>query len=98
MPRVAARLGHRLALQQDLPGALLLQAGQDAHQRGLAAARGSDDAKQLAPVRLKIDVLERGRHSLSGAEELVEMLHVENDLARLQAIEARTHLRALLEI
>ena len=47
-------------------GVLRLQAGDHAQQRGLAAARGAEEADELALLHLQRDVVERGE----GAEAL----------------------------
>ncbi len=47
----------------------------------------------------EVDVVERGRALLlAGTEELAEIAHVQDHLARLQAIEARAHLRRLVAV
>ena len=61
MPRSLARAGDRLAVEQHLARAVLLQPGEDADQRGLAAAGGPDHAEEFAAVDLEVDVAQRLR-------------------------------------
>ena len=46
--------------QFDAPGALHLEPGDDAQQRGLAAARGPEEADELALGDVQVDVAQRG--------------------------------------
>ena len=59
---------------------------------------GPDHAEELAAVGLEIDVVERQRRPLRGGEHLAEVVDLEDDLARLQPLEARAHRRRLIEI
>jgi len=43
----------------DAPGALRLEAGDDAQQRGLAAARGAEEADEFSLADRQADVAER---------------------------------------
>src|SRR5579883_1869910 len=52
---IAAWLGDRLALQEDIARVLLLEPGEDTDEGGLATAGRTDDAEELAPVGLEID-------------------------------------------
>ena len=52
---VAAGAGHRLALHCDLAGGRLLETGDDAQQGRLAAARGADQADELAVADRQVD-------------------------------------------
>src|ERR1700734_2394140 len=77
---VCPRSLHRLAVDQDLPVALLLQARDQMQQSGFAATRGSDDADELAGMHLKIDVVE-SEQALSRLRAITEANLAEADFA-----------------
>src|SRR6185437_7791041 len=52
------------------PWDLLVHAVDAAHHRGLAAARGPDDCRDLARVEVKVDALDLGHVAIEGAELL----------------------------
>src|SRR5581483_11259089 len=81
-----------------LARARLLEAGEDAHQRGLAAAGLADDAEELAAVGREADVLERERGPFARGEGLGQILDAEDDIARLEPGETLAHGGRLLEI
>ncbi len=58
-----------LAVEQHLAGVGLFQPGDDAQQRGLAAARGTEQGDQFAGGEIERDVVER----VEGAEALVDV-------------------------
>ncbi len=93
---VRARAVHRLAVEQHLARAGLVEPGQDPHQRGLAAARRADHAQQLAAVGAQPDPLERRDRAGVALEAPAQRLHVQDHRARIQPREARAHLRRLL--
>jgi hypothetical protein len=53
-------IGHVLAIDQDAPGAGPLEAGEQAQQRGLAAAGRPQQGEQLVGADLERDVVDRG--------------------------------------
>ena len=58
--RLLAQQGHaRAGVEAHVAVVGLVEAGQDAHQRGLADAVGADEADALAGVQLEADVLEQ---------------------------------------
>jgi hypothetical protein len=63
----------------DGAGGLRLQAGNDAQQRGLAAARGAKEAEQFALVHVEVDVSERGEaaRAAGAAKALVDATQAE---------------------
>ncbi len=52
--------GHVLAVDQDAAGVGRLEAGQQAQQRGLAAARAAQQGEQLAAFDVEIDAVDGG--------------------------------------
>ena len=54
-----------LAGDDHLAGGGALEPAQDHQQRGLAAARGSDDRRHLAAIHLERDILEDVQHRLA---------------------------------
>ena len=65
MPQPAASRGdaklHRRAIEQQLAGRRLLDAGQDLHERGLAGAVLADQRVDVARLSRKSTPIERGR-------------------------------------
>ena len=49
---------HRLAVDQDVAGVDVLEAGDGAQRRGLAAARGAEEDDELAVLHREVDVLD----------------------------------------
>ena len=58
---LAARLLRRHAVDRDRAAGRLLEIGDDAQQRGLAAARRADERDELAPADGEVDVGQRLR-------------------------------------
>ena len=69
-PLIGRQMLDRAALEQDLAGARLLEAGDQAQQRGLAAARGAQEGEELVLPDGDRDVVEGPHALLSGAEDL----------------------------
>src|SRR5206468_2799722 len=67
---VVARSGDRLAIEKHLAARLGVEPGEDARERRLAAARGPDDADELAPVDVERDVAQGLDLALGRAEPL----------------------------
>ena len=75
-PLVRRDAGHVDAVDGDAPGGRLLEPGQHAQQRGLAAARAAEQAEQLAAIDLQRDVVD--------GDEVAELLRdaVDVDVGR----------------
>ena len=56
---VGRQPGHVLALQLDQAGGRLLEPADHPQGRGLAAARGAEEAEELAVLDLEVDVVDR---------------------------------------
>jgi hypothetical protein len=65
---VAAGAAHRAAVEQDVAGTCRFQPGDDAQQRGLAAAARADEGDELAMGDVGIDIAQH----LEVAEALAE--------------------------
>ena len=75
-PLIGRQAAHILAIDEDAPRGRRLEAGQHAQQGGLAAAGAAQQAEQLAPIDLDVDVVDRGEL----AEALEDPLHVNEGL------------------
>ena len=67
-----ARMPGRVAFSALLAGIGLFQAGDDAQQRGLAAAGRAQQRHQLAAGEVQADIVQRGE----GAEGLADMVYL----------------------
>ena len=56
---IAARLAHDAAVEQHFARGRLFEAGDDAQERGLAAAARSDDRDELAAIDGQVDAAQR---------------------------------------
>ena len=95
---ILAGAGDGLAVEQHLAAALSVEAGERADQRGFAAAGRADDADELAPMHLKIDIAQRLGFAARGGKAPAQVAHVENHLALLEAVKPLAHGVALREI
>src|SRR5690349_7045601 len=62
---ICAGAGYGMAVDEHLTRRLRMQAGDQMQQRGLSAARGTNDAEELTGPNLQVDVIER-EQALSG--------------------------------
>ena len=69
----------RLALEDELPFARLIEAGEDFHQRRFAGAIVADDAQHLAGIHMEIHIAQRG----DGAEIFCDALGLEQWACRV---------------
>src|SRR6185503_13291791 len=74
---ILARAAHRRALEVHAAAARLLEAGEDIEQRRLAAARGAEQAEELALRDFEIDAVEREVALRVLAELLPDVSHRE---------------------
>ena len=88
----------RLALQQYLAAGVFFQSGEDADERGLAAAGRPDDAQEFAPMGREIDVVERRTLFVRRHRTSCPDAHVQNDVARLHPVKRARTSSALLQI
>ena len=89
--RAGRQVGHHRAVDDDIARGRPLEAGDHAHQRGLAAARGAEQDEELAFLGGEVDAVDRADlieqlddvTCFDRCHELVRLLSV---LARLSAI------------
>src|SRR5262249_26256789 len=67
---VAPRAADRLAVENDMAGLVIEQAGENAQQRALAAAAGADDGDEAALLDAAIDLLQ-GQHACAAVAEVL---------------------------
>src|SRR5207237_6589621 len=72
-----ARAAHRRAIELDRAARRLLEAGEDVEEGRLAAARGPEEADQLAFGDLQIDAVQRAVAAGVRAEDLHDVSHRE---------------------
>ncbi|MNG01987.1 hypothetical protein D3C84_849900 [compost metagenome] len=74
---VGRQLVHPLPADVDGAGADLLETGNGAQQRGLAAARGAEQGEEFVVPDDDRDVVERGRHLGISGVALADALHLD---------------------
>ena len=79
-----ADLGDVLAVDQDLAGGHVLEAGDQPQERRLAAARGADEDGELAVLDVEIDAVD----DVDGAERLADRLQLDAAHGRILPLPA----------
>src|ERR1051326_2176187 len=61
------------AIESNRPGSRSIQAAEDMHQRGLAAARGANDRNELTFVNIELDIIQRANFFIAKAINLTDV-------------------------